>query len=205
MSSIDWDKYFDDLKAIRVGRTKFIKSEHKNISFASGGYSRNHFTFSNNPKAKQSVVKMISNLPKTSIKKCIDYALKNSLDGYAINEKGERVGSDEVMAEWSKDFGKNLNSKDAWHLMFSIKESCSDKQKLKALEQSVKSVLGTNFAGHKYAFVMHTHQNNPHMHVVLNKKIILPVRKFTLIVVRRLKNFLIMQEMHLLMLCRLVV
>ncbi|PPB55952.1 relaxase/mobilization nuclease domain-containing protein [Campylobacter hyointestinalis] len=171
MSSIDWDKYFDDLKAIRAGRTKFIKSEHKNVSFGSGkGFFGAGINFSKNNFTKQSVIKMISNLPKTSIKKCIDYALKNSLDGYAINEKGERVGSDEVMAEWSKDFGKNLNSKDAWHLMFSIKESCSDKQKLKALEQSVKSVLGTNFAGHKYAFVMHTHQNNPHMHVVLNKK-----------------------------------
>lgn len=43
-------------------------------------FQKNNFT-------KQSVIKMISNLPKTSIKKCIDYALKNSLDGYAINEK----------------------------------------------------------------------------------------------------------------------
>lgn len=171
MSSVDWNKYFDELKAIKAGRTKFIKSEHKNVSFGSGrGFSRTHINFSKNKFSKQSVVKMISNLPQTSIKRCIDYALKNSLDGYAINEKGERVSSDEVMADWKKDFGKNQNSKDAWHLMFSIKESCSDEQTLKALQDSVKNVLGTNFAGHKYTFVLHTHQNNPHVHVVLNKR-----------------------------------
>ncbi|HDX8135936.1 TPA: relaxase/mobilization nuclease domain-containing protein [Campylobacter fetus subsp. venerealis] len=171
MSKIDWDKFFNDLEVIRAGRTKFIKSEHKNVSFGSGaGFSRTNINFSNNNFTKQSVVKMISNLPKTSIKRCIDYALKNSLDGYAINEKGERVSSDEVMAEWKKDFGKNLNSKDAWHLMFSVKESCSDERTLKALQDSVKNVLGTNFAGHKYAMVLHTHQNNPHVHVVLNKR-----------------------------------
>ncbi|CUU92309.1 relaxase/mobilization nuclease domain-containing protein [Campylobacter hyointestinalis] len=88
MSSIDWDKYFDELKAIRAGRTKFIKSEHKNVSFGSGkGFFGAGINFSKNNFTKQSVIKMISNLPKTSIKKCIDYALKNSLDGYAINEK----------------------------------------------------------------------------------------------------------------------
>lgn len=171
LSSIDWDKYFDDLKAIRAGRTKFIKSEHKNISFGSGkGFFGAGINFSKNNFTKQSVIKMISNLPKTSIKKCIDYALKNSLDGYAINEKGERVGSDEVMSAWSKDFGTNKNSKDAWHLMFSINEPCNDKSSLYALQDAVKDILGRNFQGHKYAMVLHTHQNNPHMHVVLNKK-----------------------------------
>ena len=114
--------------------------------------------------------RQISNLPKTSIKRCIDYALKNSLDGAAINEKGERVGSDEVLKDWGKDFGDNPNSKDAWHLIFSINEPCDDQQKLRALSESVHNVLGLNFSGHKYAFVLHTHQNNPHVHVVLNKR-----------------------------------
>ncbi|QQF52103.1 relaxase/mobilization nuclease domain-containing protein [Campylobacter fetus subsp. venerealis] len=167
MSNVDWDKYFDELKAIRAGRTKFNKSEHKNVFF---GSVRKNISFAKNNFIKQSVVKMISNLPKTSIKRCIDYALKNSLDGYAINEKGDKVSSDEVVSEWSKDFGKNLNSKDAWHLMFSIKEPCSNKRKIKALEQSVKSILNTNFTNHKYVMITHTHQNNPHVHVVLNKR-----------------------------------
>ena len=171
MARRDWDAFFEELKAIRAGYTRTAKSEHKYVSFGSGaGFSRSHIPFPKNNFAKQSVVKMISNLPKTSIKRCIDYALKNSLDGAAINEKGERVGSDEVLKDWGKDFGDNPNSKDAWHLIFSINEPCDDQQKLRALSESVHNVLGLNFSGHKYAFVLHTHQNNPHVHVVLNKR-----------------------------------
>ncbi|RAZ23976.1 relaxase/mobilization nuclease domain-containing protein [Campylobacter hyointestinalis] len=160
-----WDEFF---KSIKAGKTIHSKNEHKNVSFGSAHISYAKNSFSKN--AKQSVVKMISNLPRESIKRCIDYALKNSFDGYAINEKGERVGSDEVMSAWSKDFGTNKNSKDAWHLMFSINEPCNDKSSLYALQDAVKNILGRNFKGHKYAMVLHTHQNNPHVHVVLNKR-----------------------------------
>ncbi|WP_298021268.1 relaxase/mobilization nuclease domain-containing protein [uncultured Campylobacter sp.] len=171
MARRNWDAFFEELEAIRAGYTRTAKSEHKYVSFGGGvGFSRSHIPFPKNDFAKQSVVKMISNLPKTSIKRCIDYALKNSLDGAAINEKGERVGSDEILKEWGKDFGDNPNSKDAWHLIFSINEPCDDQRKLRALKESVHNVLGLNFSGHKYAFVLHTHQNNPHVHVVLNKR-----------------------------------
>ncbi|MGG7074236.1 relaxase/mobilization nuclease domain-containing protein [Campylobacter sp. 9BO] len=160
-----WDEFF---KSIKAGKTIHSKNEHKNVSFGSAHISYAKNSFSKN--AKQSVVKMISNLPRESIKRCIDYALKNSLDGSAINEKGERVDSDDVMKAWSKDFGTNKNSKDAWHLMFSINEPCNDKSSLYALQDAVKDILGRNFQGHKYAMVLHTHQNNPHVHVVLNKR-----------------------------------
>ena len=110
-----WDEF---LKTIRAGRTKNSINEHKNISFSSSHISSIKNSFSKN--TKQSVVKMISNLPRESIKRCIDYTLNNSIDGTAINEKGERVSSDEIMKNWSKDFGTNKNSKDAWHLIFSI-------------------------------------------------------------------------------------
>lgn len=160
-----WDEFF---KSINAGRTRHTKNEHKNVSFGSAHISYAKNSFSKN--TKQSVVKMISNLPQESIKRCIDYALKNSLDGCAINEKGERVDSDDVMKTWSKDFGTNKNSKDAWHLMFSINEPCDDKKTLEALTDSVREILGRNFTGHKYAMVLHVHQNNPHVHVVLNKR-----------------------------------
>ena len=112
-----WDEF---LKTIRAGRTKNSINEHKNISFGSSHISLIKNSFSKN--TKQSVVKMISNLPRESIKRCIDYTLNNSIDGSAINEKGERVSSDEIMKNWSKDFGTNKNSKDAWHLIFAINE-----------------------------------------------------------------------------------
>ena len=160
-----WDEF---LKTIRAGRTKNSSSEHKNISFGSSHISSIKNSFSKN--TKQSVVKMISNLPRESIKRCIDYTLNNSIDGSAINEKGERVSSDEIMKNWSKDFGTNKNSKDAWHLIFSINEPCNDEKTLNALVDSVSEILSRNFMGHKYALVLHTHQNNPHVHVVLNKR-----------------------------------
>lgn len=160
-----WDEF---LKTIRAGRTKNSSNEHKNISFGSSHISSIKNSFSKN--TKQSVVKMISNLPRESIKRCIDYTLNNSIDGSAINEKGERVSSDEIMKNWSKDFGTNKNSKDAWHLIFSINEPCNDEKTLNALVDSVSEILSRNFMGHKYALVLHTHQNNPHVHVVLNKR-----------------------------------
>lgn len=160
-----WDEF---LKTIRAGRTKNSINEHKNISFSSSHISSIKNSFSKN--TKQSVVKMISNLLRESIKRCIDYTLNNSIDGSAINEKGERVSSDEIMKNWSKDFGTNKNSKDAWHLIFSINEPCNDEKTLNALVDSVSEILSRNFMGHKYALVLHTHQNNPHVHVVLNKR-----------------------------------
>ena len=63
--------------------------------------------------------------------------------------------------EYYPDFFAKLS-----HLIFSINEPCDDQKKLRALKESVHNVLGLNFSGHKYAFVLHTHQNNPHVHVV---------------------------------------
>ncbi|GAA9772031.1 hypothetical protein VN0299_13460 [Helicobacter pylori] len=53
--------------------------------------------------------------------------------------------------------------------MFSIDENCNEKN-LKALELSVYQTL-TNTLGYDYPFIMklHTHQNNPHVHVIINK------------------------------------
>ncbi|MCZ6156737.1 relaxase, partial [Campylobacter ureolyticus] len=83
MSNINWDEFFDNLKKVRAGRTKYTKSQHKYISFSDGGFSKAGTSFSKNNFSKQSVIKMISNLPQTSIKRCIDYTLKNSIDGLA--------------------------------------------------------------------------------------------------------------------------
>lgn len=170
LTSAEYDEILETLRVVRARRTHSQKSHHQHVSF--GG-----MTFAKNKFSKQAVVKMISNLPKDRIKNCIDYTLKNSLDGYAINDKGEKVSSDDIIKEWSKDFGSHPNSKDAWHLIFSIKEPCSDERALKKLQSSVMEVMNKNFFGHKYSMVLHTHQNNPHIHVVLNKRNIFSDKK----------------------------
>lgn len=171
MTRAEYEEIENNIKSIRAGRTRRVAEHRQHVSFSMGAkFSRSYVTRPKNKFSKQVVVKMISNLPTDRISACLNYTLENSLDGFAINEKGERVKTDKVLREWGNDFGLNKNSKDAWHLMFSIKEPCDNERTLKKLEASVRDVLGNNFAGHKYAFVLHTHQNNPHIHLILNKR-----------------------------------
>ena len=173
MSFTSWNNFWNDWeeKQIKAGRTRYAKNYHQNINFSSVGSYRN-FIFRGAVKnfSKQSVVKMIRNVSANGIKAVIDYTLKNSIDGLAINEKGERVSSEQIVKDWSKDFGTNKNSKDAWHLVFSINEPLDNERTLKALRESVEQVMASNFEGYKYSLVIHTHQNNPHAHVVMNKR-----------------------------------
>lgn len=173
MSFTSWNNFWNDWeeKQIKAGRTRYAKNYHQNINFSSVG-SYHNFIFRGAVKnfSKQSVVKMIRNVSANGIKAVIDYTLKNSIDGLAFNEKGEKVSSEQIVKDWSKDFGTNKNSKDAWHLMFSINEPLDNERTLKALRESVEQVMASNFEGYKYSLVIHTHQNNPHAHVVMNKR-----------------------------------
>lgn len=117
---------------------------------------------------KQAVVKLLSNLNSIGIKNALNYTINNSLENYAINQYGEKVTMSEIYNDWKQDFSNKKNAKEAWHLSFSINESFSNKS-LYALEQSVKNVLEKNFYNHKYAYVLHIHQNKPHIHVLINK------------------------------------
>ena len=137
---MSFKNYDDELPKIKASKTRSEKSFHRHIFFGgSTKFFNSQVKNATNPRgSKQVVVKMISNLPKSSVKRCIDYTLQNAHDGLCVNEKGERIGSDEVMREWGKDFGTNKNSRDAWHLVFSIKEPIDDERKLKALQASVR-------------------------------------------------------------------
>ncbi len=80
----------------------------------------------------------------------------------------------DIAEQWNEQFEKLLENKSrvkncALHLVFSIDENCNEKN-LKALELSVYQTL-TNTIGYDYPFIMklHTHQNNPHAHVIINK------------------------------------
>ena len=98
----------------------------------------------------------------------MQYIIKHSESEYAINELGVRVEAREILQDWSKDFSKKASAKEAWHLCFSIKEEVNP-HNISALQQSVQEVLAKNFCEYKYVCVIHTHQNNPHIHVLINK------------------------------------
>ncbi|XTO85264.1 relaxase/mobilization nuclease domain-containing protein (plasmid) [Campylobacter coli] len=81
-----------------------------------------------------------------------------------------------MIKDWKMDFSNQENAKDAWHLIFSIKENPTEKN-LEILKKSVKETMDNNFFGYKYVMAIHTHQNNPHIHIVLNKRNILTKKK----------------------------
>lgn len=120
--------------------------------------------------AKQCVVKMISNLNAKGTKNCLFYIAKNAENNKIFDEKGNELNPNEIYKNWGNDFGTNENSKDCWHLVFSVKDESRSKTSLDALQRAVKDTLDLNFLGHKYAMCIHNHQNNPHVHVVINKK-----------------------------------
>ncbi|WP_270979607.1 relaxase/mobilization nuclease domain-containing protein [Campylobacter helveticus] len=118
---------------------------------------------------KQVLVKLIGNMGAKRTYNALNYIIENSENTFVINEKGEEVFLEELMKDWSKNFLNRENSKEAWHLVFSLDEDYLTPKKERALKESVKDVMASHFFGHKYAFVIHKHQARPHVHVVLNK------------------------------------
>ncbi|HDV6579269.1 TPA: relaxase/mobilization nuclease domain-containing protein [Campylobacter lari] len=171
-----WEEYKKVKKASTIIKEKYTRNKIFNHSINSYSLSKNINNINQKSFSKQAVAKMISNLGKDAVKRCMDYILKNTDEPLLINEKGEKVSSDEVFKEWSKDFSKNENSKEAWHLMFSIKET-PNKKNLEILKKCVQETMSNNFLGYKYVMQIHTHQNNPHIHIILNKRNSITKRK----------------------------
>ncbi len=121
---------------------------------------------------KQVVIKNIGNMTRLHSKRAMDYIAKHG--ELVRDEFFNEVNYNDIAEQWNEQFEKLLENKSrvkncALHLVFSIDENCNEKN-LKALELSVYQTL-TNALGYDYPFIMklHTHQNNPHMHVIINK------------------------------------
>ncbi|TPH69203.1 relaxase [Helicobacter pylori] len=121
---------------------------------------------------KQVVIKNIGNMTRLHSKRAMDYIAKHG--ELVRDEFFNEVNYDDIAEQWNEQFEKLLENKSrvkncALHLVFSIDENCNEKN-LKALELSVYQTL-TNALGYDYPFIMklHTHQNNPHVHVIINK------------------------------------
>ncbi len=121
---------------------------------------------------KQVVIKNIGNMTRLHSKRAMDYITKHG--ELVRDEFFNEVNYNDIAEQWNEQFEKLLENKSrvkncALHLVFSIDENCNEKN-LKALELSVYQTL-TNTLGYDYPFIMklHTHQNNPHVHVIINK------------------------------------
>ncbi|HEP3231368.1 TPA: hypothetical protein VCM61_000398 [Campylobacter upsaliensis] len=165
---------------------KIKKSAYTNVNLP----SKHYFVFgkifhfnsakrlsAKNQKAKQVLVKLISNMGVKRLENSLNYMIKNSDNAFALNEKGEECGVKELMKDWSKTFSNRANAKEAWHLVFSLDEEYLSEKKQRAFINSVKDVMSSHFLGHKYAFVMHNHQAKPHIHIVVNKYNVLENKK----------------------------
>ncbi|WP_096024498.1 relaxase/mobilization nuclease domain-containing protein [Campylobacter lanienae] len=174
MSKFNYEDWLEEYKKIKGGGRVDLVITHKKIFFNSinAKFIRQNFSSS-----KQTVVKTISNLTKKGTSNCVKYILKNSEDGYAINQYNEKVNADDIIKNWSKDFSNNPNSKESLHLVFSVKEDCNSYYVTNALKKAVKETMENNFYDYKYVMVLHTHQNNPHIHVLINKNNILTKKK----------------------------
>ena len=166
------DTFLEDYKKIKSASSKEIKFQKAKLVF---GKSLN-YKFSKANKSQAVVVKLLSNLGKKGVKNAISYCIRNSENSFAINENGELVTTKEILQEWGKNFSDNENSKEAWHLCFSIKERATQ-QNLEKLQASVSEVMQQKFFGYKYAMILHTHQNNPHIHIIVNKRNFLTNKK----------------------------
>ncbi len=121
---------------------------------------------------KQVVIKNIGNMTRLHSKRAMDYIAKHG--ELVRDEFFNEVNYSDIAEQWNEQFEKLLENKSrvkncALHLVFSIDENCNEKN-LKALELSVYQTL-TNTLGYDYPFIMklHTHQNSPHVHVIINK------------------------------------
>ncbi|WP_305872836.1 relaxase/mobilization nuclease domain-containing protein [Helicobacter pylori] len=121
---------------------------------------------------KQVVIKNIGNMTRLHSKRAMDYIAKHN--ELVRDEFFSRVNYNDIAEQWNEQFENLLENKSrvkncALHLVFSIDENCNEKN-LKVLELSVYQTL-TNTLGYDYPFIMklHTHQNNPHVHVIINK------------------------------------
>ncbi|GAA8860665.1 relaxase/mobilization nuclease domain-containing protein [Helicobacter pylori] len=121
---------------------------------------------------KQVVIKNIGNMTRLHSKRAMDYIAKHG--ELVRDEFFNEVNYNDIAEQWNEQFEKLLENKSrvkncALHLVFSIDENCNEKN-LKALELSVYQTL-TNTLGYDYPFIMklHAHQNNPHVHVIINK------------------------------------
>ncbi|TLE15947.1 hypothetical protein LS72_005150 [Helicobacter apodemus] len=159
---------FEEIKAKKV-KQQFDKKGIEN-------YPQNHFIYlfknvkgDSSYTQKQVVIKNISNLNKNGFKNALNYCIKHSEKFTCYDSENNELTTPDVFKKWEKDFGTNTNSKDVWHLVFSIKEQDSFVSRSYLIQSAIETIK-KNFPFNDFVFVPHWHQNNPHIHILLNKR-----------------------------------
>ena len=147
-------------------------------------------TFKPKGSKKNVVIKNIGNMKKSHLKNALSYTIEKSFQGYidlfgqgeenslqSLLSEGERCGIDylgnfvsveDILKDWQKDFSTNPNTNEALHLVFSLNELKSDSL-MDILLESTKATMQSNFSQYKYVLIPHAHQNQPHIHIIINK------------------------------------
>lgn len=125
------------------------------------------------------VIKSISSLGAINTKNTLEHITKNTNDGLLFSKDGEKISVEDKYTEWKKYFSLSENSREALHLVFIINEKKNEKN-FEALEKSVIDTLRHNFLEYDYVYVLHTTQEKPHAHVILNKRNIYTKKKLHL-------------------------
>ena len=171
---------------------------------------KNKPLFTNTNPKKQIVIKNIGTMNRTHTLNAIKYTLKSSsLDSFsfgndldfgldtntnstqnnlAFNELGELVNLNQIIDDWHSDCFSNDRGKKALHLVFSLKESQSDSLK-DILQNAVKETLQANLNEYKYIMIPHSHQNKPHLHIIINRSNIFNGKKLHFDSKESLANF----------------
>lgn len=137
---------------------------------------------------KHIVIKNIGNMKRIHLKNALNYTIEKSYQEFvdifneqdfeskfldsthqcAIDYLGNFVNADEVWVDWKNDFSANKNANEALHLVFSLNEVKSPAL-MDILLESTKQTLQSHLADYKYILVPHAHQNQPHIHIIINK------------------------------------
>lgn len=148
-------RILDSLNSI-IAKSKNIRNFSLNIS----NYGQ---------KSKLNVlIKNIGNMKAGHLKNALSYALSHSETKVAINENFQEVRMEEILKDWQYDFSGKLETNEALHLVFSLKEQHSEQMSHFLLLSSFQTIKN-NLSQYKFALIPHTHQNYPHIHIILNK------------------------------------
>lgn len=145
---------------------------------------------------KQVVIKNISNLNKNGFKNALNYCIKHSEKFTCYDSENNELTTPDVFKKWEKDFGTNTNSKDVWHLVFSIKEQDSFVSRSYLIQSAIETIKKISLL--MILFLFHIGIKITLIFIFcLTKEIKSQIEKFTSKIGKKLEIFLIIYAMIL--------